>query len=373
MLVSTNILAKTNQTRIPTMNQSTSRLLAGAGCTALLLAAACGAAAQEPQQPKASVTVFPVLVAGKASTDVANVVGIMLERGGLQQVELEEAAFLPAAQPELAAWAGAFGTFVQQRRLSTDLALFAEIRGTHKAGFEELLAVLVDRQGKVVWSERQAAGEPAWDRQKPHEPMDCCVLLAQRLRTPLQLADPLRADAPVGKLAARMQKAAGTPPQAELDAMAARLAALKQQGNKARILVLPPRTGDAWSADGASELAARLQRTGLVQARASAEPIRFQAEAGTNEQRTLWSAARSIQQAVRQRAAQPDYLLFTDFLIEGDGPVVAVHSFVLSPAGEWVVVDYQNSHHADFTRIAPTSAAGCIELAAARVAGCLRP
>ena len=356
------------------MNQLTTSLLAGTGAAALALGVCLAAASrQQPQQPKPSVTVFPVLLAGKTNADVSNVVGVMLERGGLQQVELDETVFTPDPQQEFAAQAAAFGAFAQRRGTKTGFALFAEILGAPKTGIEELRAVLVDQQGKVVWSDRQRAGEPAWDKSKPHEPLDCCVLLARQLQQPLQLADPLRAGAPEGKLAARMQKKAGVPPPAELDAMAARLQALKQLGSKAGIKVYPPRLGAEWSTTSASDLAARLQQSGLVRATAAAEPLRFQAEASSNEQQTLWSAAKSIQQAVRALPPQTDYLLFCDFLMAGAGKVGAVHTFLLSPAGEFVVVDYQNSHHEDFARIAPASAAGCCELAAARVAASLRP
>jgi hypothetical protein len=86
----------------------------------------------------------------------------------------------------------------------------------------------------------------------------------------------------------------------------------------------------------------------------------------------LWSAAKSIQQAVRAAPVQKDYLLFTDFLMESAGKAGAVHTFLLSPAGELVVVDFQNSHHDDFQRLSPASAEDCSELAAIRLASCLK-
>ena len=51
-----------------------------------------------------------------------------------------------------------------------------------------------------------------------------------------------------------------------------------------------------------------------------------------------------------------------------DGKAHAVHTYLLSPAGELVVVDFQNSRHADFARAARDSAARCCELVAQRLA-----
>jgi hypothetical protein len=55
-----------------------------------------------------------------------------------------------------------------------------------------------------------------------------------------------------------------------------------------------------------------------------------------------------------------------------DGKAWAVHTYLLSPAGELVVADFQNSHHEDFKRVAPDSATRCCELAALRLASYLR-
>src|ERR1041385_3248278 len=81
---------------------------------------ACHPAEVGSQPP--SVTVYPVSLAGRPDADVANVVGILLERGGLQQVELEPAAFVPDGGQELAAEAAAFATFVQARCPGTEYA-----------------------------------------------------------------------------------------------------------------------------------------------------------------------------------------------------------------------------------------------------------
>jgi hypothetical protein len=49
-----------------------------------------------------------------------------------------------------------------------------------------------------------------------------------------------------------------------------------------------------------------------------------------------------------------------------------VHTFLLDRKGEFVFVDYRNSHHRDFRRIDATSPAECASLSAARLASALR-
>ena len=76
----------------------------------------------------------------------------------------------------------------------------------------------------------------------------------------------------------------------------------------------------------------------------------------------------SIRAAVRAAGKGADYSLFADFMMAQDGKAGAVHTYLLSPEGELVLVDFQNSHHEDFARIAPDSVARCAELSAVRIA-----
>lgn len=350
------------------MDRSASRSSAFFLAAAISLVAPRPAPAQE-SKPAASVTVFPVLLGGSASSDVANVVGMMLEHGGLTEVEVAATPFVPDRKLGFQEQAAAFAAFAKQAGVKTGYALFADFLGTPKTGVAEVRGVLADASG-VVWSEQQKPGVAAFDRKVPHEPLECCVLLVERLREPLRLADPFRANAPEGKLGTAWKLKTGVPPQAELDAMQRRLAEFEKLGANAVVTVHPPRVGTEWAS--ASDLAARLVKAGYVHAKAGGEPVRFVADPSPNEQRTLWSGAVSIQKAMRAAGEPKGYSLFCDFLMRPDGKAHAVHTYLLSPAGELVVVDFQNSHHDDFTRIAPDSVAKCCELAALRIAKHLR-
>lgn len=322
---------------------------------------------QKPLAENASVTVFPVLLGGQPNQDVATVVGIMLERGGLQNVEVEPKAYTPQGA-DFALQAADFGAHVGRGKLATDYALFATFVATPDRKFEEVSSALVDKKGEVVWLDRQRRGEAAFDAAKPDCPMGCTVLVAQRLRAPLKLADPLRPGAPEGKLAARMQNQAGVPSDQELETMQARLATLRAAGPKAQVRVFPVRIGSEWSKQGAQRLVTLLQERGLVNATLVQEPLPFAVEASSNEQKMLWSGAHSIQAKLRGEAARTEYSLFADFLLAKDGKAGAVHTYLLAPNADLVLVDFQNSHHDDFQRLQPKGEAACAELVATRLA-----
>jgi hypothetical protein len=236
----------------------------------------------------------------------------------------------------------------------------------------EIRAVLVDRAGRLVWSDRQAPGDAAFDHAPPTCPMDGCVLLMKRPRPELGLADPFRSDAPKGRLAAKLEERSALPRQAEIDAIQARLTVLKSAGKDAVIKVLPARVGSDWSVDAARKLARLINERGLARATAVETPIPFAPVPGPNRQRTLWTGARSIQQAIKSGTQGTEWLMFVDCQMIDATHVGGVHTYVVTPEGALAIVDLQNAHHADFARIRPASVAGCCELAAVRLGGHLK-
>jgi hypothetical protein len=311
-----------------------------------------------------------VLLAGQQNRDVAMVLGIFLERGGLSQVELADAAFAPPVGADFDTITKAFEAHVASSKLATGYALLASFDGVPGRGVDSVAGSLVKADGTLAWSERLASGNSDFDRARPSEPMECLQLLAERLRAPLNLHAPSD-DARPTKLEQRMAAAAGIPEQAELDAIDQRLATLRRQGKPA-LRIAPPRIGKQWPAEAASKLAVALREQGFREVTVADAPLQFTAKPSSNEQTMLWSAARSLQQLIRAAPPQKDYWLCADFLQAEPQHFGAVHTFLLSPTGDWVVVDYQNSHHEDFQQVAPKSPDDCAVLAAKRLAAAFR-
>jgi hypothetical protein len=319
-----------------------------------------------------SVTVHPVVLAGQPSERVSEVVGIFLERGGIETVELSPRVFEPDPGQGIDEQAAAFGAFVADAHPATDYSLFASYTATPATGFEEVRGIIVDAEGTVLWKDRQRQGDEAFDRVDPGGPMDCCILLAERLRGPLGLDDPMREDAPEGALARRLRERSGVPTDEEFAGIQGRAETLRDGHSDKSLLVYPARIGDEYCAVCAEQLAAAINERGLMRATAADAPLPFSAVRDMNEQKVLWTGARSVQALIRENPPDVDYVMAVDFLMDpAGGDVGGVHTFVLESDGDWAIVDFQNSHHPDFQRIKPHGRDGCCDLAVARLAGYL--
>jgi len=354
------------------MRDSRKRKATAAGCALLLVLAACKSGAnEEPANQQvslakhASVTVYPVGMLGRPNEQVAKVVAMMLERGGLESIELGSPAFDGNS--------AGFSEFAATQTIKTDYALYAEYVGSPKRGVDEVRGVLVDAKGQVVWSECQKRGVRAFDKAKPKDPMSCTVLLVNRLRGPLHLDDPFRKDAPPSKFEQEMKRDSGVPDQAELDAMKGRAAKLRSAGKAATLVVYPARVGDEYSSDTAQGLADWLNGQSLATAHQADHRLPFSFTPDMNEQKVLWTAARSIQAALRKQPVDADYVLVAHYVVAPNNPTpFGVHTFVFDRNGEFVIVDFQNSHHRDFKRTKPTTAANRTKLTTVRLASYLK-
>ncbi len=325
---------------------------------------------------KASLTVFPVAVPGMGETrkDVADVVGLLLEQGGMQELETTEVAFATPTGADFDEAAHLFGEFVRTHPIKTDYALYVEFLGTHQTGPTEIRGVVVDKAGESVWVDRQTRDDADFRRAKPAEPMTCAVLLTKRLRTGLGLTQADANNAREGRMAALWAEKSGTPDKAEWDAMERRQAIMKKAGRRATIAVYPVRlSDDAVGKKDAAHLAGLLNKKKLCAAGAVDSPLRVKIEPARNEQKLLWQLARTFQEHVKRDPPDADYALLADYIMHPRGDRAwAVHFVVCDRDGEWVIVDFQNDHHGDFQSIDAKTLSDCGRLVARRLRGYLR-
>ena len=316
---------------------------------------------------QASLTLFPVVLAGHPSTDAADALGLLLEKAGMQQLETTEVAFTPAADAGFDQLPASFGEFVRGQDLATDYALCMQVTGSPETGVDEVWAVLVDRTGASVWTDRQGPEDQDYKRMRPRNPMTCCALVKKRLVKVLDLPAP-HGGARQGKMAELWARKSGLPDEAELNAIEQRREIMSQAGKGRTLMVYPVKVNNETERAAAEELVDALTQDRLAVAQvAEAEPS-FELEPTSNEQRRLWDLARAFRDYVRANPPQTDYALYADYLIRTDREQVhTVHFIVCDRAGEWVIVDFQNEYQPDFKSVEPKSRADCAELVARRL------
>ena len=321
----------------------------------------------------AAVTVLPTRLAGINMAQVGEVVAMMLEKGGMANLETSKADFVPPKDADLAATATALAAFVRANPVATEFALYTEFQGTPGKGVNEVRAIVVNKAGEVAWKDVQKKGDADFDRIKPREPMQGCVLVAERVRPVLGLGDPNKFAGPPGRIAERWQKESGVPDKAEQAAIEARAKQFRKAAATSTLLVYPARAGGSYSAESATHLAKLINEKSLAMATAADTGPKLDVPGNINEQKVLWGMAHAFRDHVRKNPPDADYVMYVDYLMGKDksGTVMVggVHFAICNKQGELVVVDFQNNHWPDFKAINPKSIEDCDKLAARRLAG----
>lgn len=317
---------------------------------------------------EASLTIYPVSLGGRPMKEAAAALGMFLDRATMQSLAVAPVEFQAPEGAGLDELAAAFGAFVAGQELETDYAIYAEYLGHPRTGVEEVRAVVVDAGGGIVWTDTQKPGDEVFDRVEPEDPMGCTMLLAERFRSTMGLPDPMREDAREGPFARAQAREVGLPDEEESKAMEARLEELASGHGDSSLVIYPVRVGGQPSREDAESLAGRLEELGFASVLVAETLPELEVERSPNEQRTLWSFARSASKSVQADPPEADYALFADYLMNpAGGQVGAVHLAVVDRAGELVLVDFQNSHHEDFQSVSPASREDCGKLAALRL------
>jgi hypothetical protein len=324
--------------------------------------------------PDNSLTILPVRLAGKPWDRVTEVVGVLLEKQGLKNIELGKTPFTPA-ETNLDQLAAVVGAFMKTNPITTGYALYAEYNGSRQTGLNELRAVVVDKAGAVVWTKRLTPQDEAIRKIGDRDPMTFSVLLVEQLGPQLGLNEETARAAKPGRLAALLDQRSGLPPENERAALPDRRQAMKKSLPGATLLVYPARVGgNQTSVPSATNIVRLLNQAGLCQAVAADQPVLLKASlADPNELKALWGLASEFRDYVRAHPPAADYALYADYAFNPQNAEQGfVHFVVCDRRGEWVIVDLQNSHQADYQSIGIISRERCDQLLVKRLEGYLK-
>lgn len=319
--------------------------------------------------PEASLTILPIVLAGKPFDRVTEVVGLLLEKKGLKNIELGKTAFEPGSKIEMGQMSSALSEFVKKNPIATEYALYAEFNGSPQTGLDEIRAIVVDKTGGVVWTDRQGQQDEAFKGLTDRGPMGASVLLVQRLSPQLSLNEETSKAAKPGKMARLMDERSGLPPQSERDSLPQRQKELKESRKNITVMVFPVRIGETVDSTSATELAKMITDAGLCKAVPAKQSLLMKAAPAINELKALWNLAREVRDYTRKNTLGVDYALYADYAFNPQQWEQGFVHFVLCDRnGEWVIVDMQNSHQGDYQSIKPTSSEGCNKLLVKRLA-----
>lgn len=324
------------------------------------------------QGPEATLTILSIPLAGQPNERITELLGLILEQHGLKHIELEAKVFQPAHDLNLEQLAGAVGEFVKQNPISTEYAAYAEFNGSvEKRQLDNIRAVVVNKQGAVVWTYEMTAQDEALRQFQAHpDMMLITVALAKQLGLQLGLNEQTTRNAKPGKMARLMAQRSGLPDQEELAALRAREDKMRDVRQTLKLLIYPPRVnGQATGLDSAKELAKRINDADVCQAVPATETVQLTAsQRDPNELKVLWDLAREFREYVRQHPPQEPYVLCADYVFTPDHWEQGyVHIVVCNQQGEWVFVDLQNSHQSDYQSVQPTSREDCDRLLVKRL------
>jgi hypothetical protein len=335
--------------------------------------------------PEASLTILPVgLVTDGKPMDppdqrvrdlrdrVTEVVGLFLEKMGLKTIELGKTAFNPAAKADMADLAITLAEFVKQHPITTEYVLYAE----GVVGAEGMRAILADKTGAVVWSDRLTAQDEPFKSGTP-EPMVACELLVKRLSPQLGLNEETRKAAKPGKIAAIMAERSGEPPENETAPLPGRQKDMKNGMPNATLVVFSVRArvaDNAPEAAHATGLVKMINDEGLFKAEPAKQPLLLKSsQADPNEMKIMWDLAREFRDYLRKNPMDADYVLYADYRFNPQNWQQGfVHFIVCDRKGEWVFAELVNSHFPAYQSIKPTSKEDCDKVLVRRLKVCLK-
>lgn len=320
---------------------------------------------------KLPLTLHPIRVLERPMPRAAMALGLVLEKYGMDDLEVAPAPFDAGNTP----WAevpARFGQFVKDGGSGRD-HLYAEFLGTPETGPTAVRFVIVDKAGKTVLIDEQKPGDADFERTaaKDPDPLGCATLVAERLFRIAQWKIE-RTAAVEGRFQKLWRDLSGSPDAARVQAMRQRRDRLARSLTDARIAVLPTRVNAGFDAKSSARIAEQLGKLLPSKLSAPADGAHIAIAPESNEQKVLWDLARGLGAAVRDHAPDADYALVVDIGMAGERSVGFVHLALCDRQGEPVIVDFANDQNVALRQAAPTTLAEAEQFAANWLADLLR-
>ena len=322
----------------------------------------------------ATLTLFPVRLLGRPSGNVADALGLVLERQGMASIASASATF-DAKDLAWEAVPAAFGALVKANAGSAGAAegwsLYAEFLGDPQKGPTEVRFVVVDAAGELVLNDRQTAADATFRRTAgaDPDPLGCATCVGERL---FELAGWKKVPGGVrdGRFSAMWEKKSGVPDRKAREAMQQRAQALRGGLGTATFAVLAPSWHRAEDVD-VTRFAAAVQQ-GLACKEAKPLAVSVAVSPSPNQQKRLYDLAGLVKAQLAKAPIAADYAIAVDCGFDVEGKSGYSNVVVVTQAGDLVLAEFQNDQHPLFRQHAPKTLADGERLAVAMLARALR-
>lgn len=324
--------------------------------------------------PKAPLTLLPVTLLGRPDANVADALGLVLERMGMSDLEVAATAFAPQKDTPWAEIPALLCAHVKTLEAKDKrYFLYGEFLGTPKTGPEQVRFVVVDANGALLIDDVQGKSDRDFKRTagRDPDPLGCATLVGERLFARAGWSKQIGA-VKDGKFQQRWQQKSGVPDKAELAQMQQRKQALRGGLAQARFVLFPTVTVAGHEDSSAERLAEACGKALELKGAAAIAATKLSFPPSSNEQKRLWDLARELRKAVLKTPIDADYALVADIGVdEHEGPHW-LHLAICNKAGELVLVDMLNDQSPIFAKAKPKSLADAERLAVERLTALLR-
>jgi len=323
----------------------------------------------------ATFTLWPVRLLGRTNDNVADALGLVLEKQGMASLATAGSAF-DAKELAWDAIPAAFGAHVKANAQKAGVpagsySLYAEFLGDPEHGPSEVRFVVVDAAGETVLVDRQTKSEATFRRTAgaDPDPLGCAACVGERL---FELAGWQKVAGGVrdGRFAAMWEKKSGAPDRKERAAMQQRATALREALASTDVAVFAPVWMKADELDAARFAAAVKQ--GLSCKEATAASGSLAVAPSPNQQKRLYDLAAAVKTQLQKQPIAADYAVAVELGFDAAGKSGFANVVVLTKTGDLVLADFQNDQHALWKQHAPKTLADGEKLAVAMLARALR-
>ena len=323
----------------------------------------------------ATLTLWPVRLLGRTNDNVADALGLVLEKQGMASLATAGSAF-DAKELAWDAIPAAFGAHLKANAAKAGVpagsySLYAEFLGDPEHGPSEVRFVVVDAAGETVLVDRQTKSDATFRRTagSDPDPLGCAACVGERL---FELAGWQKVAGGVrdGRFAAIWEKKSGAPDRKERAAMQQRATALREALASTDVAVFAPVWMKADELDAARFAAAVKQGLSCKEATAASGSLAVAPSA--NQQKRLYDLAAAVKTQLQKQPITADYAVAVELGFDAAGKSGFANVVVLTKTGDLVLADFQNDQHALWKQHAPKTPADGEKLAVAMLARALR-